>query len=131
MAWFVLLAVAVIALFVLSIPRSIRVTDTAIEIKCLVEATYIPLSDLRGIRRVEAGDLKGTICLPGSPGFFGYFGIWLDTKRMEFVKFYCTEWDNFVEITDVFEKRYYVSCPQADELIACVTEAALPYSGNR
>lgn len=124
LAWYVLLAIAIIGLFVISIPRSIEVSGSALEIKCLVEVTYIPLSNLRSIRRVDAAELKGVICLAGSPGFLGYYGIWLDAKQRELVKVYCTEWDNLVEITDTFGKRYYVNCSRADELVACVGEAA-------
>ncbi len=123
MAWFISLAVAVTALFVLSIPRSIEITPAALDIKCIVEITHIPLRDIRGIRRVEAVDMKKMVCLLGSPGFFGYFGIYLDVKRMEFVRLYCNEWDNFVEITDIYEKRFYVSTPESDRLIRTLSSS--------
>ncbi len=125
-AWFVSLAVAVGALFAISIPRVIRVTDDNIEIRCIVEVTYIPLSELHGIRRVGRDELNGMICIAGSYGLFGYFGVYLDLKRRELVRLYCKERDNIVELTATSGKRYYVSCFHADKLVACVTETAQP-----
>ena len=39
-------------------------------------------------------------------------------KTFEKVVVYASEWKNLVEIVDIYEQRYYVSCTQADELVA-------------
>ena len=42
----------------------------------------------------------------------------VDLKTFEKVVVYASEWKNLVEIVDIYEQRYYVSCTQADELVA-------------
>ena len=53
----------------------------------------------------------------GACGFFGYYGHFLDLRRFERIRIYASEWRNFVEIADVYEERYYVSCREADEFV--------------
>ena len=43
------------------------------------------------------------------------------------MKLYASEWKNFVEITDIYEDRLFVSCTEADRLVAELT----PPGGNR
>ena len=47
--------------------------------------------------------------------------------RFDRVKLYASEWKNFVEITDIYEERVYVSCSDADRLVA----ELMPPGGNR
>ena len=63
----------------------------------------------------------------GGCGFFGYYGHFIDLRRLERVRLYASEWRNFVEITDIYEDRLYVSCADADRLVAELT----PPGGNR
>ena len=63
----------------------------------------------------------------GGFGFFGYYGHFLDLRRFDRVKLYASEWKNFVEITDIYEDRLFVSCTEADRLVAELT----PPGGNR
>ena len=53
----------------------------------------------------------------GGYGFFGFYGHYFDLKNLERVKIYASEWRNFVEITDIYENRIYVSCTQGEELV--------------
>ena len=127
-AWLVSLIVALVTLYILSIPRNIVVTETALEIRCIVEITRIRLPELRSIRRVEPDYMKGKYVFVGSYGFFGYYGYYVDSEKWETLLLYCTRLNNLVEITDVYEKRYIVNCEQADELIKAVTAATHLYS---
>ena len=43
------------------------------------------------------------------------------------MRLYASEWRNFVEIVDIYEDRLYVSCADADRLVAELT----PPGGNR
>ena len=43
------------------------------------------------------------------------------------MKLYASEWRNFVEITDIYEERLFVSCAEADRLV----EELTPPTGNR
>lgn len=120
-AWFTSVVVALLALMSLSIPRNILLTEQRVEIRCLLDITEIPREEIASVRRVEPRQLKWTFPLFASCGFFGYYGYYVDLKRWELVKFYASEWGNFVEITDIYEERYYISTPKADELVAELT----------
>lgn len=119
----ILLAIGLLC--ALSIPRKIEVSDTALEIKCVVEITSIPLADLRTIRRVEKDEMKKVIPLLAGYGFFGYYGYFLDLRGWETVKVYCTQRSNYLELVDIYEKRYYINYAKADELLGSVAANAL------
>lgn len=126
-AWFTSFIVALVALMSLSIPRRIVVTAEKMEVRCLLDITEIRRSDIASVRHVGNRRLKWFIPLFGSCGFFGYYGHFLDLRRLERVRLYASEWNHFVEITDIYEDRLYVSCREADRLVAELT----PASGNR
>lgn len=71
--------------------------------------------------------MKWFVPIFGGFGFFGYYGHFLDLRRFDRVKLYASEWKNFVEITDIYEDRLFVSCTEADRLVAELT----PPGGNR
>ncbi len=122
-AWLIALLLAVVVLYVLSIPRYISLRDGLLEIHCIVELTRINVEDIVSIRRVTRDEIKPLLLL-GSYGFFGYYGYYADLRIWETLKIYATEWDNLVLIEDIYETRYIVSCRKADELIELVhTEA--------
>lgn len=131
MAWAVSLIVALITLCILSIPRNITVSDTSLEIRCLVEITRLHIPDLRSIRRVDRTEMKKLFPLAAGHGLFGYYGYYIDRRSWETVKLYCTQWDNFVEITDIFEKRIYVNCNDIDGLIDAVRRSSTYFVGPR
>lgn len=116
-AWFISLVVALITLMTLSIPRRIIVNDNFLTITCILEIVEIPTNEIASVSRVEAGNKSLIITLFGSIGFFGYYGYYIDLATFERVRLYATEWQNLVEIVDIYDDRYIVSCRQADELI--------------
>ncbi len=126
-AWFTSFIVALIALMALSIPRKIVVMDDRVEIRCLLDITEIRRSEIASVRRVENRRMKWFFPIFGGYGFFGYYGHFLDLRRLDRVRIYASEWRNFVEITDIYEDRLYVSCTDADRLVAELT----PPGGNR
>ena len=117
-AWFTSFIVALIALMALSIPRKIVVTDETVEVR---------RSEIASVRRVDNKRMKWFVPIFGGYGFFGYYGRFLDLRRFDRVKLYASEWKNFVEITDIYEERVYVSCSDADRLVA----ELMPPGGNR
>ena len=117
-AWFLTLVGALVALMALSIPRKIVVKPATVEILCLLDMTEIPRIEIASVQRMEPRQMRWVIPLLGSYGFFGYYGYYLDLKSFERVIVYASEWRNLVEIVDIYEQRYYVSCTEADELIA-------------
>lgn len=126
-AWFTSFIGAIIALMALSIPRKIVVTEDRVEIRCLLDITEVRRDEIASVRRVEPRRMKWFIPIFGGYGFFGYYGHFLDLRRFDRVRLYASEWKNFVEITDIYEERLYVSCTDADRLVAELT----PPGGNR
>ena len=116
-AWFVSLTVALFALMSLSIPRRIVVKKATVEIRCLLDMSEIPLIVRAAVQRVDPGEMRWGLPLFGGFGFFGYYGYYFDLKSFEKVVVYASEWNNLVEIVDIYEQRYYVSCAEADELV--------------
>jgi len=116
-AWFLSLVIALFALFSLSIPRKIVVKPTTVEILCLLDMTEIPRPEIAAVRRVSTRRMRGFIPLFGGCGFFGYYGHYFNLNRFEKVLIYASRWDRFVEITDIYEQKYYVSCDDPDRLV--------------
>jgi hypothetical protein len=114
--WFASIAFAILALAALSIPRSICITPDAVEVRCVVEITHIPWHHIRSVRRAKRAEFRLFIPAFASPGFFGYFGHWLDMQNWEFVKVYATSWQGLVLIEDIYEQRYLVSADDPDKL---------------
>lgn len=125
-AWLVSIFVAVIALYLLSIPRYVKVDDDNLEIQCVVELTRIDIRDIVTIRKVGPDEYKHKLfCLLGSYGFFGYYGYYFNFRNWELIKFYARERRNLVEIEDAYEQIYIISCREADELIDAVMGSKL------
>ncbi len=122
-AWFVSFVVALLALMILSIPRRIVLLDNTLEIQCIFDITEIEVSEIARIRKVRTRKLRWSMLLFGSAGFFGYYGKYFDLKEFDVITIYASEWNNFVEIVDIYDSRTYVSCRDADVLIASVREA--------
>ena len=122
-AWFFSIALAIIALSVLSIPRSIRITESAVEIRCVVEITHIPYEHLKNVRRINRTELKPFVPIFASGGFFGYFGYYLLLRNWEIIKVYTTSWHGLVSIEDIYEQRYLVSSDRPDELVERIERA--------
>ena len=119
-AWFLFFAVVMLALHILSIPRRIHVEEEAIEIHCLLESTYIHYADLKSVRCMEPGEMKFAFPLLGSYGFFGYYGYYFNFREWSTIKVYASQWGNFVEIEDIYEQKYVVSCDAPGLLIAAI-----------
>ncbi len=117
-AWFISVVVALIALMTLSIPRRIVVDQEALTIVCMLEIVEIPLNEIASACKVDRRDTRWMVPLFASHGFFGYYGYYLDLNTFERVKFYTTERNNLIEIEDIYDDRYYISCRNADELLS-------------
>ena len=128
LAWGASLFAAVVLLYIMSIPRKVIVSDISVEIRCVVESVNIHFSELRTVRRLQPDEMKHKLVLLGSYGFFGYYGWYLDLDKLETINLYCKQWNNFVEITDVFEHRYIISLVEPDKFISAVSDARRFYS---
>lgn len=115
--WFLSVMGAIVGLCVLSIPRSIRLTDTAVEIRCVVEVTQIPYGHVKNVRRIERSELRPLVPLFASIGVFGYFGYYLDVRNWDTIKLYTTARKGLVLIEDTYEQRYLVNVDRPDRLV--------------
>jgi Mn2+/Fe2+ NRAMP family transporter len=129
-AWLIATFAAVVLLYVLSIPRYLKVTDEAVEIHCIVELTKIAIADISSVTKVERGKDGRLLLLLGSYGFFGYYGYYLNLRHWETVKVYATELHNLIEIEDIYEQKYLVSCNKPDRFIEMVMQAKLEQAGE-
>ncbi len=116
-AWFISVVVALLALLTLSIPRRIVVDEQMLSIVCVLEIVEIPLCEIASVRLLRPSEKRLMMPIFGSYGFFGYYGYYLNLSTFERVKFYATELNNLVEIVDIYDDSYYVSCRNSDALI--------------
>lgn len=121
-AWFSTSIGALLILMVLSIPRKLVLTDQTLSVQCLLDVTELPREEIATIRRVEEEELHGIIPLFGGCGFFGYYGRFFDLKNFERLTIYASEWRNMVEITTIYEDKFWLSCSEAEQLIALLGE---------
>ena len=126
-AWFISLILAVLALMVLSIPRRVVVDDEGIEIQCVAEDTTLSHEEIARVRKVENSEMSACIPIFGAVGFFGHYGRFLNLRTMDFIYIYASRWDNFVEITDIDDNKYYVSCENSDDMIKRVESYIQPH----
>lgn len=119
--------VALVLLCLLSIPRKIKVSSDALEIQCVVELTRLEIGEIASIRRTCRREYDQLLILLGGFGLFGYYGFYLNPRRWDIIKVYATEWENLVEIEDIYEQKYIVSCRESEKLISLVNEAKERY----
>lgn len=122
-AWFTSLVLAITALMVLSVPRKVVVLDNTLEIQCISDISEIEIADIASVKVIDKRQLRWSIPLFAALGFFGYYGKFLNLREFDIISIYASEWNNFVEITDVYDSRTYISCRDADELIAAIEQA--------
>ena len=108
-AWVTMMCVALVALCLLSVPRRIIVGEEMVELRCLVETTYIPLGSIADVEIVEQGALRGKMPLVGIYGFGGYYGRFLDLRTWRIHRVYATRRRGCVAI-HTSKRRYVVSC---------------------
>lgn len=116
-AWILTLIFAIMALFLFSVPRSIDVGFGAIDIRCLVELTHIPIGEVAEIRKIMPRDIRRMIPILGSYGFFGYYGFYLDLKTWSIIRMYCRNRQKMVLITTIDDRRFIVSCMEPENFI--------------
>lgn len=121
-AWFSTSIGALLILMALSIPRRLTLTDEQLVVECLLDVTELPREEIASVRRVEEEEMRGILPLFGGCGFFGYYGHFLDLKHFERLTIYASEWRNMVEITTIYEEKLWLSCSEADRLIALLGE---------
>ena len=129
-AWIISFIVALVGLMVLSIPRKIVLTDESVEICCVSDRTSIAYKDIASVRTVAKSEVRWFVPIFAAMGFMGFYGYFLNLRRLDLVTVYALKWDDFVEITDIFDDKYYVSCDRREELVAAIASRITPDNGN-
>lgn len=106
--WVTMILVALVAFALLSVPRCIVLGEGVLELRCLVETTYIPLESIEEVTVVEGG-LRGRFPLVGCYGFWGYYGLWLNVRSRRVERVYATRRKGCVALK-AGGRRYVVSC---------------------
>lgn len=89
-------------------PQDYEVTAEGIRILRPYKSITIPTSSIQGIQAIETSDLKYSMRLFGSGGFFGYFGLFTNQKLGRY-HIYAGNRQNPVLI--LTEKKKYVLTP--------------------
>ncbi|HIS33382.1 MAG TPA: hypothetical protein IAA79_00420 [Candidatus Avirikenella pullistercoris] len=137
-AWFMSIALAVCLLFVISFPRRIKITDSDVEIHCVLEMTNIPLADIKRIHPIERYRLKRIIPILGSYGFGGFYGYYFDLMYFRVIRMYATKLSGLVIIQNIYNERYIVNCENPRLLIGAIrkkienirTEASFEFNSS-
>ena len=120
--WFASFVVALFLLLFLSIPQRVVVTSTAVQIGCIMEIREIKISNITSIRRINPRALRWVVPLFAGWNLFGYYGTYLNLRSFERVRLYASEWRYFVEIVDIYDDRYIISCRQGEALVRDVEQ---------
>ena len=121
-AWVVALCVAVEALFLLSKPTRIVLDGKTLELRCLVDTTYLPIDSIVDIVALGNNGFRHKVPLLGSWGIWGYFGRYADLRGRRIYNVYATTREQCVAIHTT-RRRYLISCRNADLLVSLVQDA--------
>ena len=91
----------------LTMPRYLLVDDKSIVITHPIGQTVILKSDITEIRAIERNDIRGSLRLFGSGGFFGWFGIFRNSKFGTY-RLYCGQLENLY-LVKTTTKKYIIS----------------------
>ena len=105
----------IVAVWVLlTMPRYLLLDDKSIVITHPIGQSVILKSDIIEVRAVERSELLGSIRLFGSGGFFGWFGIFRNSKFGTY-RLYCGQLENLY-IVKTLTRKYIISSSVPIEL---------------
>lgn len=120
-AWVTTTGVVLLALCMLSVPWRILLSEEELELRSLVDVTYIPLRTIVDVEVVGEGCFESKVPLVGVYGLWGYYGRYLDLKRWRFYRVYATRRRGCVVIHTT-RRRYVVSCRTPEMLRTMIWE---------
>lgn len=118
-AWFLILAIALLILLSLSIPRFVKVSPKSLEVHCVLELTTIPFENIKRVKHLSQRDMRWCLPIPmvGIWGVFGYYGYYVDLKEFKMFKLYAGAWSDFIKIEDIYEDVIVINCSGNEELL--------------
>lgn len=114
-AWCTSVVCATMMLCLLSVPRRIILRDDELELRCLMETTYIPLGSIVDVEVLGSEGLLRKFPLLGVGGFWGYLGFWIEFGSWKILRTYVTHRKKCVAI-HTSRRRYLISCGAPDLL---------------
>ena len=121
-AWVSAVCLAIVALCGLSIPTRIILSDTTLELRCLVDTTYIALESIADVEFVGSEGFRRKAPLVASCGFMGYLGRYIDLRTGRVHRLYASNRKKGVAI-HTSKRRYLVSCNNPELLVVALNEA--------
>lgn len=98
----------------LTMPRHLIIDDKSIVITHPIGQTVILKSEITEIRAIERSEIRGSLRLFGSGGFFGWFGVFRNSKFGTY-RLYCGQLENLYHIKTL-TKSYIISSSVPIEL---------------
>ncbi|MFI3295307.1 MAG: PH domain-containing protein [Rikenellaceae bacterium] len=112
----------------LSIPRFTRITESGIEICCVLDITHIPLGEIRRVEVVERGALSWSFPVLGIYGLFGYYGWFLNLRKWRISKCYTRSLRGCVVIKRHHGCDLIVGVNERDEFVKQLTKFSVEVS---
>lgn len=119
--WVGAIILALWLLCLLSLPTCIVVDNSTVELRCLVESTYIPAESIVDVKQLDNNGLSHKLPLLGTLGFVGYIGRYIDLRSGKVHRTYVTHRHKCVAI-HTSRRRYIVSCNNPQLLVMAINE---------
>lgn len=94
--WFFISAITVVILLTLSAPYSIILTNKYLTLHGYIDITQIPVDTIKSLEIVESGDYKYYFPLFASLGYLGFFGVFVNLKKMEISRVYASKYSHWI-----------------------------------
>ncbi len=99
-------------------PTGYFIDENGVAVKSILFSRSIPKSSIIDVFEITSEEMKATIRAFGSGGFFGYFGLFYNTK-FKWMTWFCTQRKNYVMVQT--DKRKFVFTPDnPQEFIAAL-----------
>lgn len=120
-AWVGAILFALWLLCLLSTPTRIIVDADNVELRCVLESTYIPTESIADVKQLDNNGLSGKIPILATCGFMGYTGRYIDLGSGKIHRTYITHRHKCVAI-HTSRRRYIVSCNNPQLLVMAINE---------
>jgi len=129
-AWTTMTGVTLGVLCLLSTPWRIVLSDEVLELRCLLDVSYISLHSVVDVEVLDEERLGRRVPLVGCYGFWGYYGRFLDLRTRKVCRVYATRRKGCVAI-HTSRRRYVVSCRTPEMLRSMILNAKSRTSRER
>ncbi len=97
-------------------PLSVIVDNNSITIERKFKPVVIRFSEIKTVRLLQKGEMKGTIRTFGNGGIFGYTGLYYN-KTMGSMTWYCTQRKKYILVEKTNNKKLIITPDNPDDFI--------------